>query len=420
MKKALKAYWSLRKNFIIGIYAIIIGIGLVGMINDQINWNSFKDEVTSQLDEKDYNKFRGEIEDLVNSGKGNNSYMEIPYFNDDKKNEVQNDSFRNKIHDYYILVTSGQYKILKKDKIYTTDFDQSAESILKELPESFKDYKNKVLNYYAPQDIEGYKKTGYEKDAYVSNSLNNVAIIIYVLAAAPLLLLVMILDQNRKFSPFYVQRGRNRNKLVFAQFIFFGLGTIFMITLMSFITHLTRGLFIPQEYVNVQYKGLVYVGMQLIIDSLIFIIYVIFIDALIGKSIYKTLTTAFSIPAAILLLNELPAEVRVKINEYSFGGNFILILLIFALILLPAAYFMNLKYSYEQEQRYVRLKKLALPFYIFIVALAIYDLIIPGIRGSLFMRGGSSDLIFVVLGVVIIVLFAKLILGTGFPSKEKA
>lgn len=416
MKKALKAYWSLRKNFIIGIYAIIIGIAAVGMVNDQIKWNSFKDEVNKQLNEKDYNKFRGEIEDLVSSGKGEESYSQIPSLNSDKKNEVQNETLRNKIDDYYVVVTSGQYKILNMERVYVTAIDDSAETILKELPPSFKDYKNKVLNYYAPQDIEGYKNTSYEKNTYVSNSLNNVAIIIYVLAAAPLLLLVMILDQNRKFSPFYVQRGRNRNKLVFAQFIFFGLGTILMVTLMSFITHLTRGLFIPNQYVNIPYKGLAYIGMQLIIDSLIFIIYAIFIDALIGKPIYKILTTAFSIPAAILLFNQLPGEVGVRIKEYSFGGNFIIILLIFALILLPAAYFINLKYSFEQEQRYVRLKGLALPFYIFIVVLTIYDLLIPGLRG----HSGTSDLIFVVLGVVIIVLFAKLILGVSFPTKEKS
>lgn len=69
---------------------------------------------------------------------------------------------------------------------------------------------------------------------------------------------------------------------------------------------------------------------------------------------------------------------------------------------------MNLKYSSEQDERFIRLKKLNIPFYLFIVFLTTFDLFMPSVTSSSF---STNNLIYIIIGIFVIVLFGKLILN---------
>ncbi|OFI50385.1 hypothetical protein BG261_00420 [Floricoccus tropicus] len=414
MIKSLKAYWNLRKFYILGVYICIILVGVIGMITDQSNWNSYRENVYNYTNEKDYHTFKSQVEELVKNGHGKDDYHSIDFFSSQfsetgSPKEVNSDKVWS--YDYVAASTFGKSSYVNEHNLNTSELKNrlSAKNVLQYLPNSFEEYRNKLLNFYnpTPEYNNGFI-FGPENSTYFFVSINNSAIMSFVLIIAPLLLLIMCLDQGRKFSLFYVQRGRNRNKLLFSQFIYFALGSILMITLMSIITHMTRGLFIPNKYVNIPVRGLIENGKQIVALALILTIFIMFIDALIGKSIYKILTTVFSIPAIILFVNNLSSKYRGDLDKYLSNFKFIITLIILSVIIIPIIYFMNLKYSSEQDERFIRLKKLSIPFYLFIVFLTTFDLFMPSVTSSSF---STNNLIYIIIGIFVIVLFGKLILN---------
>ncbi|WEV44551.1 hypothetical protein OZX60_03695 [Streptococcaceae bacterium ESL0687] len=411
MKKSIIAYWNLRKNLITGISLLILALGFIGLIRDQTNWKNSKEAleefmVDNHYSKEDYQEFRGEIEELIKSGKGSDSFYTIPRL---AEREFSTSTYEEETPNYLQFLAS----LWTRNGLLHGD---EAESVINLLPESYEDYK-KELNQFYLKDTD-FSLTKNAKSLYYSyNNINNLALIPFSLLVAPALLILVSLDQTKNLGLFFLQRGRNRNKLVFGQLVFFVGLPLLLIGLISILTHLTRGLLIPKEYVTLPVESLWLLSGSYIFMTLIACIYILFIDALVGRPIYKFLTAILGLPALLIIfesydgsrqfLSRYILNVDLKTSFLNLGLAFLIAALIFS----PLIYLMNKEYSLEQDREYVRLDFLRLPFYLLILALVVADLLYP-----LYINKFWYELGFVVIlfAFSILIIFAFLIFRPNF------
>ncbi|WEV60058.1 hypothetical protein OZX68_03795 [Streptococcaceae bacterium ESL0729] len=417
MKKSVIAYWRLRKNLIIGLSLIIVALGLFGIIGDQMKWHNDKEAIDEFLinnnySKEDYQNFRAEIEDLIKNGKGDASIETLARFD----NLTAGTTTKADVRPNYLDPISVSLWTARARR--NVDDESKASYVINFLPESYEAYKKVLYNFYLDKDE--LNLTRNSKSLYFGyTSLNNIAILSYSLLVAPILLLLVSFDQAKNLGLFFVQRGRNRNKLVFGQLVFFVGLPLFLISLLSLITHLSRGLVIPKEFANVPFEPLLLINIAYIFIALISAVYVLFIDALVGRPIYKFLTAIMGVPALSLILQNFDEprffltrhilDAKLSDGVIALGLAFLILTLIFA----PLIYLMNKSYSLEQDKNYIRLNFLKIPFYLLIFILVIVDLIYPTHSNKL---SNELGLLVIVLAVGILLVFGFLIFRPKFEA----
>jgi hypothetical protein len=393
MKKIFKAYFKLRKGWIIALYALLLLGGLASMVNDSVQWHKWEAAVDKSVTQESYQKFR-------------NYYKENPDI--DIRTTTPEDQV------FYLNVLSNYVMSVSK-KMYG-DVRLTGEMFYHILPADYQTIRDELLRYY-PSQSHFYSSVDY-RNISVVNELTSVRFNEVALMGESVLLifvgayiLAIILDQLKNITAFIGSRTGGITKINLVQFIYWLAIPIGITSVLSLVTHLTRQFFIPSQYTAVPWLKVLELNINALSFVLIVAIGVSLINALVGKPVYKLITGALAIPALMMAIQNVRhlityrpiSDVMITIPSYVW-------LLVFALLGLPIVIALQKRHSLEQDSFYIKLDKLRLPFYVMIVIMTIIDFVLP------FFRANVTDLpldmvINLVLLVGIPIVFAKLILN---------
>lgn len=395
MKQVLKAYYQLRKGWLLTCYILIVLAGLAGMVADSSNWHAWEKAFDQQFSAKEYDQIR----DYLGTKQASH--------------EAVYDKFEH-AYQYLNLIADDPQNIVP---IKTGD-ELTVSAYYKKLPADFADFRTQHLQYFAPKTQWG-SRTGFQavnsKMYYITtgspHEVNNISLNGAALIGTPLLVILLVfalsllVDQWKKLPRFVRSRTGNVSHLLGAQAVYWLGLPLVLAVLISLITQVTRIWFIPAAYVQVPWERVMAYTGEWLVYALIAGLAISFIHALVGNPIYQVITFfcgLFSLGLATQVFYDLTG-MRLFVNiDY-------LDLAILTAVLLPVLLVLQSLYSLEQESAYIRLPQLRLAFYLVIVGLAIFDFLVPLAMGQV-----KGDLIGVILQVaiplVIIVLFAKLVL----------
>lgn len=402
MKNIMKVYFKLRKSWLIALYALIIVAGLTSMANDSVQWHRWEKIVVESTSKATYQKTR-------------------TYLKKHPKADIYAQDFPS---DYqrYIEAISIARPLPRNDRKPI-----SAKTIYQFAPMTYDALKTDLLSYYSEDNrrydsqsefssaVQKYIPSAGENGQYTEQvSINKVGLmgLNICLAFAALYGILLIVDQLTKVTAFIKGRTGGVNRLNLVQFIYWAGIPLAMITVLSVITHLTRTLFIPSQYITIPWKDLLVQGGNSLSISLGMVLLISFVNALVGKSIYKLLTLFLGVPACLLAGSNIFSLLKIpSLNAFLKSLSYPVYLLILLVILLPIIMILHKHYSLEQDTFYIKLDKLRLPFYSGILVLVILDFVL-----TFFLPGMSINtpldiglLIGLIIGIPII--FAKLVLN---------
>ncbi|QDJ27145.1 hypothetical protein BHS01_00485 [Lactococcus paracarnosus] len=398
----MKVYFKLRKSWLIGLYALIIVAGLTSMANDSVQWHKWEKIVVQSTSKAAYQKTR-------------------TYLKTHPKADVYAQDFPNDYQRY--LETIRMIKPLPINNNETI----SAKMIYQFAPLTYDALKTDLLSYYSEDHRNSWRENTFstavlksiplvgEGVQYTEQvSINKIGLmgLNICLAFAALYGILLIVDQLTKVTTFIKGRTGEVNRLNLVQFIYWAGIPLAMITVLSVITHLTRSLFIPSQYVAIPWENLLVQGVNSLSISLGMVLLISFVNALVGKPIYKLLTFFLGVPACLLagsnivsLLKLPPLSIFLKSIPYPV---YFLILLV---ILLPIIILLHQHYSLEQDTFYIKLDKLRLPFYSGILVLVILDFVLTFFLPGMSINTPLNIGLLIGLIIAIPIIFAKLVLN---------
>lgn len=389
MLKIFKAYFKLRKGWIIALYALLLLAGLASMVNDGVQWHKWEKGVSQHTNEKEYQAFR-------------------QYYKENNDIDVYKLPSSNSNLKYLNLVTPNP-KFYKGERVTGDTFYQSA-------PADYKTFKDSLLGYY-PEARRFYDPFEFHYLSDNSKGLVDVKINLIALMSQNMLLLfigayalALLLDQSKNITAFIGARTGGITKLNAVQFIYWTAIPLALASVLSLVTHLTRQFFIPSQYVTIPWAAVLKMSSNRLSFALIAAIGVSLINALVGKPVYKILTGVLVVPAfgmAIMNVRYLViyrpiSDIVVKIPLYVY-------LLVFACLAIPIVMMLQKRHSLEQDSFYVKLEPLRLPIYIGILILAVLDFVLPFFVNDM-LRSPLDMLLNLVMLVGVTVVFAKLVL----------
>ncbi|GFH42908.1 hypothetical protein Hs30E_14590 [Lactococcus hodotermopsidis] len=394
MKNVLKAYFKLRKNWLIAFYSLIVLFGVGSMVVDSVNWHSWEKVVDKNMDAYHYR----EIRDYLGKKTTNNA-------------EVYN-TFDNA--ETYLSLVSIDYSLKT---------DPRVSAYYAKMPEDFDVFRDQQLAYYKTTDVH-YERFQAQNPKWLiyhhgngafDVTLNKVGMIgIPLLVFVGLYALVLIIDQWKKLPAFIRSRTGNGNLLGVSQVIYWLVIPFALASVLTVVTEITRPLFIPAKYAVVPWWDILNYSVDYFSYIFAATIFVTFVHALVGNPIYKIITGVGIVLAASIALGNLQNLLGITRFPSPFSPSGLLnaqtFLIFVAVLCLPLTIWMQTKYSLEQESAYIRIRKFSLPFYVLIVFFSIFDFIIP-----LFMENKGFNVVALILSVIIpiaiILIFAKLVLN---------
>ena len=402
MKNIMKVYFKLRKSWLIGLYALIIVAGLTSMANDSVQWHKWEKIVVQSTSKAAYQKTR-------------------TYLKTHPKADVYAQDFPNDYRRY--LETISMVRTLPRDSSEPI----LAKTIYQFAPLTYDALKTDLLSYYS-EDQRNYRSDPYfstavlryipsvgENGQYTEQvSINKIGLmgLNICLAFAALYGILLIVDQLTKVTAFIKGRTGEVNRLNLVQFIYWAGIPLAMITVLSVITHLTRTLFIPSQYITIPWKDLLVQGGNSLSISLGMVLLISFVNALVGKPIYKLLTLFLGVPACLLAGSNIVSLLKMpSLNAFLKSIAYPVYFLILLVILLPIIMILHKHYSLEQDTFYIKLDKLRLPFYSGILVLVILDFVLTFFLPSRFISTPLDIGLLIGLIVGIPIIFAKLVLN---------
>ncbi|GAX48007.1 hypothetical protein [Pseudolactococcus reticulitermitis] len=392
MKKVFKAYFKLRKGWLITLYALLLLGGLASMVNDGVQWRKWETAVTQYTNEKDYQKFR-------------TYYQENPDM----------DVYANMLPEskrMYLNLTPINSKFYKVDRI-------KGHMIYESAPADYQTFKKDLLRYYpAPkylytsQDYRNISGAGRDdKNVFVKFNLIALMDLNILLIFVGAFALAIVLDQSKNVTAFIGARIGGISKVHVVQFIYWTGIPLVMASILSLITHLTRQFFIPIQYVTISGERILQVSGESLSVALIAAIGVSLINALVGKPVYKIMTGVLAVPALAMGIANLRQLITYRpISDILVKTPSFVYLLVFAVIAIPIILILQKRQSLEQDSFYIKLKALRLPFYIGVVILTILDFVLPFFMMGRVMEAPLDVVINLVMIAGVFTVFAKLIL----------
>ncbi|GAB2022309.1 hypothetical protein RyT2_13830 [Pseudolactococcus yaeyamensis] len=394
MKNVMTAYYRLRKGWLIAFYSLIILAGMVGMVVDSGNWHTWEKQFDKYFSAKEYYQIRDYLGteqashmDVYDKYEGANDYLNLIISDSDIDGEV--------VKKQAGVSPSAYYKLM---------------------PAKFETFRERQLAYYVPTDRHAYKD-GFASsnqilvsrpDKSIEVSLNAVALI-----GAPLLVIVVIyslmlmFDQWKKLPAFMRSRTGHAGFLLTTQAVYWLIIPFILTICLSVLTQLTRSMFIPAKFVVIPWSAILNYSTDFLAQMLLLVILASFVHALVGNPIYKVITFVCALAVFGMTLSVIYGLTGVSVlNNLSYFE-----FLLATAILIPVTIWLQSKYSLEQDSSYIRLPKLRLAFYLLIVFFTILDFLVP----LLALRGNNwnmvDSLIYTIVPIVIVILFAKLVLN---------
>ncbi|MGX7047849.1 hypothetical protein RU86_GL001901 [Lactococcus piscium] len=402
MKNLMKVYFKLRKSWLIGLYALIIVAGLTSMANDSVQWHRWEKIVVQSTSKAAYQKTR-------------------TYLKTHPKADIYAQDFPNDYQRYLETI-----RMIKPLPINNNE-PISAKMIYQFAPLTYDALKTDLLSYYS-EDKRTYRSDPYFSTAvlrYIPSvgengqhteqvSINKIGLmgLNICLAFAALYGILLIVDQLTKVTAFIKGRTGEVNRLNLVQFIYWAGIPLVMITFLSVITHLTRSLFIPSQYVAIPWEDLLVQGGNSLSISLGMVLLISFVNVLVGKPIYKLLTLFLGVPACLLAGSNIVSLLNMpSLNAFLKSIAYPVYFLILLVILLPIIMILHKHYSLEQDTFYIKLDKLRLPFYSGILVLVILDFVLTFFLPNRFISTPLDIGLLIGLIVGIPIIFAKLVLN---------
>lgn len=424
MRETIKLYYELRKIWIWTLLAIITIIAISSMVFNIGSWYQAKHTFDSHFDAHHYYEIRDYAQTLLSKNKRKQAAKVTNILSDTQGfHFVTNSKVRyvskNAELAFYILTISP-------DSAYR---NVSYKEVVRSLPETFSEYRHRVLRYYVSangsngKDVVQYSDDSpdfvvsglptskqiylpdtprFSKDSGPFNKegfYTHTFIFKQPMGAGPVVLSILIgaifflLDQIHWINPYMLQRSKDGRYLALAKslcwFVIPGLLSCFY----ALVEFVLKGFLVPSAFANSDYGamfsgllvvltlGLSLAGFGLLIDS--------FIGTIFGK-IYTAIVSMFAlalfISTAHMLGSGLSRQWHLNMkpflnfvdDAFSANGNgFSWVELLIALLMLALAFFWYKKYSYDTDSSYVRMPKLKKPFFCFVVLLAVWDFILP-------------------------------------------
>lgn len=402
MKNIMKVYFKLRKSWLIGLYALIIVAGLTSMANDSVQWHKWEKIVVQSTSKAAYQKAR--------------TYLKMH-----PKADVYAQDFPNDYRPYLETI-----RMIKPLPINNNE-PISAKMIYQFAPLTYNALKTDLLSYYSEDQRNSWRENTFstavlryipavsENGQYTEQvTINKIGLmgLNICLAFAALYGILLIVDQLTKVTTFIKGRTGEVNRLNLVQFIYWAGIPLAMITVLSVITHLTRSLFIPSQYIAIPWDSLLAQGGNSLSISLGMVLLISFVNALVGKPIYKLLTLFLGVPACLLAGSNIVSLLKMpSLNDFLKSIAYPVYFLILLVILLPIIMILHKHYSLEQDTFYIKLDKLRLPFYSGILVLVILDFVLTFFLPNRFISTPLDIGLLIGLIIGIPIIFAKLVLN---------
>jgi hypothetical protein len=391
MKKVFKAYFKLRKGWIITLYGLLLLAGLASMVNDNVQWHKWEAAVTKNTNAKEYQKFRSYYK--------NNPDLDV----------------------YGTVTPESHIKYLNSVPINSVFFKEdrvTGKMIYQSSPAEYETYRDNLLAYYPKKDNYFYDRIIFRNLPSETNEHTNVQINLVALMSETILLtfvvafaLAVVLDQSKHITAFIGSRMGGTTTLHFAQFIYWVGIPLIIASILSLITHLTRQFFIPSQYVKIPWEKVLELSGEALSVALIAAIGVSLVDALVGKPVYKIVTGVLAVPALAIAMSNLRQLITCRaISDIMVKIPLFIYMFVFAAIVIPIVLVLQKSQSLEQDSFYIKLKALRLPFYIGIVIVTIIDFFLPFFMMGRVLDSPLTVVINSVMMVGLLAVFAKLVL----------